>query len=159
MEGPDVEPDTTRFFNAENATRAIEAMRNRLGHDEVTEVRFYGEYVAAEAPPEAGAEVVDSYEYRGGSIASKETYTPFQPDDVRAAVFSLADVDGCGRGAGDRERRADCRGSPAARCRIAYVQRPRRPVGHDAVIVVDVYTDYASAEVIYSLTGELLQVG
>ena len=104
--------------------RRSRRLRTRLGHDEVTEVRFYGEYVAAEAPPEAGAEVVDSYEYRGGSIASKETYTPIQPDDVRAAVFSLAAVDGAVVAQAITDAPGRRRGSPAARCRIAYVQRP-----------------------------------
>ena len=41
---------------------------------------------------------------------------------------------------------------------FAYVQRPRRPIGHDPVVVVVVFTKYESAEVIFSLTGELLQV-
>lgn len=155
--GPDVEPDTTRFFGADNATKALAGVRARLGHDEVTEVRFYGEYVAVEAPPEAGATVVDSYEYRGGSIAAKQAHTPIQPEDVRAAVFSLDSIDGAvvAQAIGNAPESVDISGAEVS---FAYVQRPRRPEGHDAVIVVVVGTDYESAEVIYSLSGELLQV-
>ena len=116
IEGPDVEPQVTRFYAAANATKAVDAIAARLGHDEVTEVRFYGEYVAAEAPPEAGATVVDSYEYRGGSIAAKQTYTPIQPDDVRKSVFSLATVDGAVVRRRSARRRPPGR-SPTARCR------------------------------------------
>lgn len=157
IEGPGVEPDLTRFYAAANASKAVDALGARLGHDEVTEVRFYGEYVAAEAPPEAGATVIDSFEYRGGSIATKQTYTPIQPEDVRAAVFSLASIDGAVVAQAISEAPVTAE-IPSGEVSFAYVQRPRRPAGHDAVIVVVVYTDYESAEVIYSLTGELLQV-
>jgi hypothetical protein len=157
IEGPAIEPDTTRFYSATNASKALAGLANRLGHDEVTEVRFYGEYVVAEAPPEAGATVVDSFEYRGGSTAAKQTYTPVQPEDVRASVFSLGSIDGAvvAKAISDAGVAA---GIPDGEVSLVYVQRPRKPVGHDAVIVVLVHTDYESAEVIYSLAGELLQV-
>lgn len=157
IEGPGVEPDTTRFYAAAGASKALEALRSRLAHDEVTELRFYGEYVAAEAPPEPGATVVDSYEYRGGSIAAKQTNTPVQPEDVRAAVFSLDTVDGAVV-ADAISRALTAAELPDGEVSFAYVQRPRRPVGHDPVVVVVVFTKYESAEVIFSLTGELLQV-
>ena len=157
IEGPGVDPDTTRFYAAANAGRALAGLRARLGHDEVSEVRFYGEYVAAEAPLAAGATVVDSFEYRGGSMAAKQTYTPVQPEDVRAAVFSLDTVDGAvvAQAITDAPAATEIVGGEVS---FAYVQRPRRPAGHDPVIVVVVFTDDESAEVIYSLTGELLQV-
>lgn len=156
--GPAVPPDTTRFFRAEPLAGALAAVRARVGHDEVTSVLLYPERVSAEAPPEAGDDVVDSYQYRGGTLATLETYTPIQPDDVRRAVFSIATID-AEVVAGALAKAVVDSGVEDGTLSYASVERPIDPPDHDPVLVVFVGNKYTSERVIYSLAGELLQVG